>query len=57
VAYGIIIKQSIRIDFIIIHESAHEWWGNSLSCSDRRYVVHEAFATYAEALYKNAPGL
>lgn len=39
-------------DFIIIHESAHEWWGNSLSCSDPADMwLHEAFATYAEALY------
>lgn len=39
-------------DFIIIHESAHEWWGNSVSCSDPADMwIHEAFATYAEALY------
>lgn len=39
-------------DFIIVHESAHEWWGNSLSCSDPADMwLHEAFATYAEALY------
>lgn len=40
------------VDFIIIHESAHEWWGNSVSCSDPADMwIHEAFATYAEALY------
>lgn len=39
-------------DFIIIHESAHEWWGNNLSCSDHADMwIHESFATYAEALY------
>lgn len=39
-------------DFIIIHESAHEWWGNSVSCSDLADMwLHEAFATYAEALH------
>ncbi len=39
-------------DFIIIHESAHEWWGNSVSCSDPAEMwLHESFATYAEALY------
>jgi aminopeptidase N len=39
-------------DFIIVHESAHEWWGNSLSCSDPADMwLHEAFATYAESLY------
>ena len=39
-------------DFIIVHESAHEWWGNSVTCSDPADMwLHEGFATYAEALY------
>jgi len=39
-------------DFIIIHESAHEWWGNSITTRDLADMwVHEAFANYAEALY------
>jgi aminopeptidase N len=39
-------------DFIIVHESAHEWWGNSLSVPDEAEMwIHESFATYAEALY------
>lgn len=45
-------NNSFGFDFIIIHESAHEWWGNSVSCSDEADMwLHEAFATYAEALY------
>ena len=33
------------------HESAHEWWGNSVTCKDMAdFWIHEAFATYAEAL-------
>jgi aminopeptidase N len=45
-------NNSFGFDFIIIHESAHEWWGNSVSCSDPADMwIHEAFATYAEALY------
>ncbi len=53
VAYGNHYKNNaFGFDFIIIHESAHEWWGNSLSCSDAADMwLHEAFATYAEALY------
>ncbi|HTA26401.1 MAG TPA: M1 family metallopeptidase, partial [Bacteroidia bacterium] len=53
VAYGNHYKSNaFGFDFIIIHESAHEWWGNSLSCSDPADMwLHEAFATYAEALY------
>lgn len=39
-------------DYIIIHESAHEWWGNNISCADMADLwIHESFATYAEALY------
>ena len=39
-------------DFIIIHESAHEWFGNSITSADLADMwVHESFANYAEALY------
>jgi aminopeptidase N len=42
----------LRWDFIIVHESAHEWWGNSISGKDHADMwVHESFANYAEALY------
>lgn len=33
------------------HESAHEWWGNNISCGDIAGIwIHEAFATYCEVL-------
>lgn len=33
------------------HESAHEWWGNSVGCRDYADMwIHESFATYAEVL-------
>jgi aminopeptidase N len=39
-------------DFIIVHESAHEWWGNNISMKDRADMwIHESFANYAEGLY------
>ncbi|MDH3297738.1 MAG: M1 family metallopeptidase [Gemmatimonadota bacterium] len=39
-------------DFIIIHESAHEWWGNNLTSADLADMwVHESFANYAESIY------
>jgi aminopeptidase N len=39
-------------DFIVIHESAHEWWGNSLTTADLADMwVHESFANYAESLF------
>lgn len=41
-----------QFDFIIIHESAHEWWGNSITTNDVADMwVHEGFGSYAEALY------
>lgn len=42
-------------DFLILHETAHEWWGNNVSISDNADIwIHEAFATYAESLYLEA---
>jgi aminopeptidase N len=42
----------LRWDFIIVHESAHEWWGNSITSKDLADMwVHESFANYAESLY------
>ena len=39
-------------DYIIIHESGHEWWGNSVSCRDHAELwIHEGFCTYSEAVY------
>ncbi len=42
----------LRWDFIIVHESAHEWFGNSLTSQDIADTwIHESFANYAENLY------
>ncbi len=42
----------LKWDFIIVHESAHEWWGNSVTDKDAADMwVHESFANYAESLY------
>ena len=39
-------------DFIVIHESGHEYWGNSISMNDIADMwIHESFCTYTEALY------
>ena len=39
-------------DYIIVHESAHEWFGNNITVADDADMwVHEAFATFAEGLY------
>jgi aminopeptidase N len=42
----------LKFDFIIIHESAHEWFANSITYEDIADMwVHESFANYAENLY------
>ncbi len=42
----------LKFDFIIIHESAHEWFGNSITASDIADMwIHESFTSYAEAVY------
>jgi aminopeptidase N len=42
----------LQWDYIVIHESAHEWFGNNITSRDYADLwVHEAFATYAEGLY------
>jgi aminopeptidase N len=44
--------QKLPFDYIIIHESGHEWWGNSVSCKDIADMwIHESFCTYSEAIY------
>ncbi|MFM7839221.1 MAG: M1 family metallopeptidase, partial [Chitinophagaceae bacterium] len=39
-------------DFIIIHESGHEWFGNNLTTADLADMwVHEGFTNYLETLF------
>ena len=46
---------SLKFDFIIIHESAHEWFGNSITAADvSDQWIHEGWATYAECVYVEA---
>jgi aminopeptidase N len=62
VAYGNGFRQGYRgtsgspwglmFDYIIIHESAHEWWGNSVTAKDIADMwIHEGFGAHAEAMY------
>jgi aminopeptidase N len=45
-------EAGLKFDFIIIHESAHEWWGNSITAKDVADMwIHESFGAYAEALF------
>ena len=43
---------SPRFDFIIVHESGHEWFGNSITAADSSDMwIHEGWTTYLESLY------
>lgn len=43
---------SPKFDFIIIHESGHEWFGNAITAKDRSDMwIHEGWDTYLEVLY------
>ncbi|MCW3119840.1 MAG: hypothetical protein JWM28_3922 [Chitinophagaceae bacterium] len=42
----------MKWDFIIIHESGHEWFGNNITTKDLADMwVHEGFTNYSETLF------
>lgn len=42
----------LKFDFIIIHETGHEWFANNITYSDVADMwVHEGFTNYSESLY------
>jgi aminopeptidase N len=42
----------LKFDFIIVHESGHEWFGNNITYNDIADMwIHESFTNYSENLY------
>ncbi len=45
-------NSTLGFDYIIIHESGHEWFGNSITADDPADLwIHESFTTYGESVY------
>lgn len=43
----------LDFDFIIIHESGHEWFGNSITAYDKADTwIQEGFTTYTETIFE-----
>lgn len=42
----------LKWDYVIVHETSHEWFGNNITSKDIADMwIHEAFATYSEVLF------
>jgi aminopeptidase N len=49
---GGMIPKDMDWDYIIVHETGHEYFGNCISCNDLSEIwIHESFTTYMEALF------
>ena len=55
VAYGADFKDNkFGFDSLLLHETAHEWWGNKITARDwADFWLHEGFGTYAEGIFVN----
>jgi aminopeptidase N len=42
-------------EYLIVHELAHMWWGDMITCNDFHHIwLNEGFAVYSEALWAEA---
>lgn len=49
---GGMIPRDMDWDYIIVHETGHEYYGNSIGCYDLAEMwIQESFTTYLEAVY------
>lgn len=46
------LYQNQKYDYLLVHETAHEWWGNTVAMRDMADAwISEGFATYSEHLF------
>lgn len=46
------IHDSNTYDYVVVHELAHQWFGDLVTCRDWQHLwLNEGFASYSEALY------
>jgi len=46
--------EGLKWDFIIVHESGHEWFANNITSNDIADMwIHEGFTAYSETLFTN----
>ncbi|WP_316798688.1 M1 family metallopeptidase [Pedobacter frigidisoli] len=47
----------LKFDFITVHESGHEWFGNNITAKDIADMwIHEGFTNYSEVLFSECIG-
>jgi len=51
--YGqVLVTGTNTYDWVVAHELAHSWWGNSITMADWPHIwLNEGFATYSDALW------
>lgn len=53
--YGKTVRREYKLndyDYLVVHETAHEWWGNTVTMGDMADAwISETFATYSEHLF------
>ena len=46
------IQDNLTYDYVIVHELAHQWFGNLVTCRDWTHAwLNESFTSYCEALF------